>query len=554
MAVIGRHLVNPETRRYPLAAVVGLLWALAFPLPGWAGLAWIVPGGLFLATLGLPGIAAFRVGCVAGGVHYLVSLRWLLEMPHWAGSIAGWLALCGYCALFAGAWTWLTVLLTPSRRWTGGEPSEDPWLSSSRQLAALSWLPRATLWLILAVGWVALEMLRARLFTGFAWNLLGVSHWRQAPLIQIAAVTGVYGVSFLICWVSLALTGALLVLMHRPQDRWGWTAETRFPLLVALLVAGSGFWTVLGHRRNRDAAPQYIRLALIQPSVPQTLQWDPAADAASFAKILALSAQALALKPDVLVWPEGSFGLDDSTWPQITNLTTAAGASWIFNFTTYDAERHPLNSALWLDPAGQFRGQYDKRRLVLFGEYVPLERWLPFLRYVTPIGSSFAAGTEPVTMSLMPAATNLPVGISPIICFEDTFPQGVRTHVLPGTDFLLELTNDAWFGDSSAQWQHAANAAFRAVENGVPLVRSANNGLSLWFDAAGLPHDLFGEGGSVHQAGFQIVRIPVGMARHSTYYGRNGDVFGWTCVGWTVWVAGVAVWRNRRAARGGCPG
>lgn len=546
-AVIGRDWINPETWRYPLAAVVGLIWALAFPEPGWAGLAWIVPGSLFLLSMGLPRAAAFRVGYVAGVVHYLVALRWLLHMPHSAGAIAGWAVLSGYCAVYAGAWTWFTSVIIGSGRAVVDKGNQDSWRMSCEQLAGQSWLRRATLWATLAAVWVAWEMVRARMFSGFAWNLLGVSHWRQVPLIQIARVTGVYGVSFLICWVSLALTGAILALIHRPRDRWGWTAETRLPLLAVLLVSGLGFWTVLGRRRDRESASQFVRLALVQPSVPQTLQWDPAADTANFAKILGLSAQALALKPDVLIWPEGSFGLGDETWAQITNLTTAAGVSWIFNTTMENTEGRPLNSAVWLSPAGRIRGQYDKCRLVIFGEYVPLERWLPFLRYVTPIGSSFAAGTEPVPFSVALSGTNSPVEISPIICFEDTFPHGVRRHIRSSTDLLLEITNDAWFGESSAQWQHAASAAFRAIENGVPVVRAANNGLSLWFDESGVPHDLFGAKENVYGAGFQIVRIPVGRARRTTFYGKHGDVFGWTCVAWTGWVLGRAFRSNHRA-------
>lgn len=545
---MGGHVLNFTKARYLAAVLVGGLWAAAFPEPGWAGLAWTVPGALMLVFVGLSGRAAFLMGCVAGAVHYLISLRWLLHMPHPAGAVAGWLALSAYCAVYAGAWTWLSSLLLQSRGVVGEGASREAWRVALRQLAAQSSWQRAATWALLAAVWVSLEMLRARLFSGFAWNLLGVSQWHQLPLLQTASVTGVYGLSFLICWLSLALVGAGISLIHRPHERWTWTAETRMPLFMLVLIAGGGFWALLGHRRERDAARQFVRLALIQPSVPQTLQWDATADATNFTRILGLSEQALALKPDVLVWPEGSFGLSDDTWSRITNLTRAAGASWIFNTATENAQQKPMNSAMWLDPTGQFRGRYDKRRLVMFGERIPLEEWLPFLRYLTPIGSSFVAGTEPVTFSLQLTNRTAPVEIAPIICFEDTFPHGVRDHVRPDTDLLLEITNDAWFGESSAQWQHAANAAFRAVENGVPLVRVANNGLTVWFDAAGIPHDIFGESGSVYQAGFQIIRIPVGVARSETYYHRRGDVFGWTCVGASLWALVRSIRQIRREA------
>lgn len=525
---------------------VGALWAAAFPQPGWAGVAWVVPGALLLVTLGRGGWGAFRIGCIAGAAHHLVALRWLLHMPHAAGSVAGWLALSAYCTVYVGAWTWLASRILEGGPPAGPAEDADGWGAALAGVSAQPWLRRSLAWITLSAGWVALEMARARLFSGFAWNLLGVSQWRQLPLVQLASITGVYGLSFLVCWVSLALTGAALALVHRPRERWAWTAETRLPLLALLLVAGGGFWTLLGHRREHDAAPRSVRLALVQPSVPQTLQWDPTADATNFARIRGLSEQALALRPDVLVWPEGSFGLVDDTWSPMTNLVARAGASWIFNTATTDARLRSRNSAMWLDASGEFRGRYDKRRLVMFGEYVPWVDWLPFLRHLTPIGSGFAAGEEPVTFAV-PCGTNLPpVEMAPIICFEDTFPHGVRDHVRPTTDLLLEVTNDAWFGESSAQWQHAANALFRAVENGLPLVRVANNGLTVWFDAVGIPHDLFGESGNVYRPGFQIVRVPVGMARTETLYHRRGDVFGWTCVAATLWGLARSGARGRR--------
>ncbi len=530
-----RRFWTREVRRYPLAIGIGIVWGLAFPLPGWAGLAWAIPGALFLLMPGLSGTAAFRVGCVAGLAHFLVSLRWLLHMPHWAGSVAGWLVLSGYCALYPGLWLGMAQRVSGDARSQSGGAANSGWSTALGRFSQQSWLERSLLWLRLAAAWVALEMVRARFLSGFAWNFLGVSQWRQLPLLQLASVTGVYGLSFLICWFSLALTGALLLMMQRPQQRWSWTSEIRIPLLVVLLVAGWGFWSLVEQQRSVDPQSRRLRLGLVQPSVPQTLQWDAAADAASFQRIRSLSAQALALKPHVLVWPEGAYGLTDANWAEMTNLTTTNGVSWIFNTTTENAERRPMNSALWLNASGQTQGQYDKRRLVAFGEYVPLDRWLPFLRYLTPIGASFAPGAEPVTFSL-PESSNAPAGVlAPIICFEDTFPHGVREHVRPGVDFLLELTNDGWFGDSSAQWQHAANAAFRAVENHIPLVRVANNGVTLWFDAVGIPHDLFGATGSVYQPGFELVEIPLSKDTGDTYYRRHGDVFGWTCVVWAVW-------------------
>ena len=205
---------NEETRRYPAAACLGILWALAYPQPGVAGLAWAVPGLFWLLVVSLKDARAFRTGFVVGVVHFLVSLRWLLAIPHPAGAIAGWLALGAYCAIYPATWAWLAGRLSTSAVRSGANRTAElgahgGWLDLV-PIAHLPWLRRAELWLTLAALWVALEMVRARLFTGFPWNFLGVSQWHQIPLLQISSITGVYGLSFLVCWLSLSLAGALV--------------------------------------------------------------------------------------------------------------------------------------------------------------------------------------------------------------------------------------------------------------------------------------------------------------------------------------------------------
>src|SRR5262249_25713520 len=138
-----------------------------------------------------------------------------------------------------------------------------------------------------------------------------------------------------------------------------------------------------------------------------------------------------------------------------------------------------FNSSFLIDPSGGVAATYRKRRLVIFGEYVPLARWLPFMRTFTGVTGDFTPGPGPVPFVL----GDLKVKMSVLICFEDIFPHFTRAYVEEDTDFLLNLTNNGWFGESAAQWQHAANAVFRAVENGLPLVRCANNGLTCWVDA-----------------------------------------------------------------------
>jgi len=188
------------------------------------------------------------------------------------------------------------------------------------------------------------------------------------------------------------------------------------------------------------------------------------------------------------------------------------------------------NSSFLIGPEGELKAAYRKRRLVAFGEFTPFARWFPFLKHLLPAGEGFRAGQRAVPFRIDP----LNVTTSVLICFEDTFPHLARGDVRPDTDFLLNLTNNGWFGESAAQWQHAATAVFRAVENGLPLVRCANNGLTCWVDSVGVLYDVYFPGSKdIYGAGFKIVRVPVlplGRTREPTFYNRYGDWFGWGCV------------------------
>jgi apolipoprotein N-acyltransferase len=190
-----------------------------------------------------------------------------------------------------------------------------------------------------------------------------------------------------------------------------------------------------------------------------------------------------------------------------------------------------FNSAFAISPDGKLTGMYRKRQLVIFGEYIPFVKQMPFMKYLSPIGETgFTPGTKPIPFRL----DSLDLVASVLICFEDTFPHLVREYVEPNTDVLVNLTNNGWFGESAAQWQHAATAVFRAVENRIPLVRCANNGLTCWVDSTGAMHDVRFEGSTdIYKAGFKIVNVPVlaaGETRSLSLYTRYGDVFGWTCV------------------------
>jgi apolipoprotein N-acyltransferase len=191
------------------------------------------------------------------------------------------------------------------------------------------------------------------------------------------------------------------------------------------------------------------------------------------------------------------------------------------------------NSSFLMSPQGELKARYNKRQLVIFGEYIPLIRWLPFLKWFTPIQGGFTPGKSAVPFRL----GQLDVNLSVLICFEDTFADTARTSTDEDTDILLNLTNDAWFQESAAQWQHNANATFRTVENRVPLVRCCNNGLTCWVDKYGRVRDILSnEQTGVYGAGFKIMEIPVAPRKTGvrTPYNHHGDRWAWACLAWSL--------------------
>lgn len=533
-----RKWLPAEPARCGLAVAAGLLLALSFPNWNVAGLAWIAPGLLLAATMGTSGKAAFRLGVLAGATNWLVGIYWLLLIPVKFAPIVGWLLLSAFLSLYTGAWVWLAWRSYPQRLDATLALRDAPgWFMSTSTAQRLVWCFGC------AAFWVAWEMVQGRFLSGFPWNLLGTSQYRNIPLIQIASFTGVYGISFLVVWFSVSLLAAALAIIRMPGNRWYTWREIILPVLAAVLAMASGFSTL----RQPQEPPKTLKLALIQPSIPQTNIWDSASNALRFQQLLQLSETALAERPDLMVWPEAAvpsqFRWDTNLYngrtiyESITGLAQKYQTWMIIGADDAEATGEKVsyyNSSFAVNPAGRISGFYRKRQLVMFGEYVPLSRFLPFLKDFTNVYGEFTPGAGPMPFHL----DTLRVITSVLICFEDLFPHLVREYTTTTTDFLLNLTNNGWFGESAAQWQHAVGAVFRAVENGLPLVRCANNGLSCWVDSNGRMHEVYFRDRSknIYRAGYKIVHIPIlnGQPRPLTFYTQHGDVFGWACVAFTV--------------------
>ena len=432
----------------PAALLSAGLLVAAFPSVGQPWAAWValVPWLWMVRRMGTLG--AFCWSWLLGLAFFLGSLAWLTEV-----TVAGWLALGAFLALYFGAFGALARSV----------------LSRSRPGAALVVLPAA---------WVALEYLRSHLLSGFGWNLLAYSQTPWLPILQVADLAGAWGVSYLIAFVNVALA------LQRIGPRHGRGAL----LLAAGLVLAS-----LGYGRARlAAAPDAagtMRVAVLQGNVPQEEKWDDQHRGPIMARYEALAREAAATGPDLIVWPEtsmpGLFGEDEPLTRRVMALGAALRVPMLVGVPV--SEPRPdgealLNSAVLLGADGHALRRYDKLHLVPFGEFLPLERFLPWLREVLPPIGEFLAGADP-TVFRIPGTSG--AAFSVLICFEDVFPQLAREFVRQGARALLVITNDAWFGPTGAAYQHAQASTLRAVELRRPVARAANTGWSGCIDPHG---------------------------------------------------------------------
>jgi apolipoprotein N-acyltransferase len=463
---------------------------------------------------------AFLPGFVAGGVAFLGAFHWIVVVVHTYGhapmafALLALLLLASYLALYPACWA---MGVAAARRAGDG--------------AAIG---------IGATLWVGLEFLRTYAFSGFPWALAGSSQAPLIPLIQMAEWTGVYGLSFLILLVNLGMAD----LAHAAGRGGPWRRPLRRLGLIALLVAAAAG---AGEGRRQEIARrmgemQPLRVALVQGNIPQDVKWSPDFVVGSLQKHLALTTDAAEAEPDLIVWPEASvtFYFQEETVlaDLIIRAADAARAPIFFGASARDlAEERGqgarfYNSAYLVHPDGRVGGRYDKIHLVPFGEYVPFRRWLPFLsRVATGIaGGDFTPGRTAEILGMNGH------GFGALICYEAIFPALSRALARQGAEFLVNITNDAWFGRSGAPGQHLQMAIFRAVENRLGVARAANTGISALIQPTGEI--------TVRTGLFEAVqrRGPLSPRVAETFYTRHGDVFAWICAG----VAALALLAVRR--------
>jgi apolipoprotein N-acyltransferase len=396
---------------------------------------------------------------------------------------------------------------------------------------------------MLALAWTAAEWLRGHVLTGFPWNLMGTVWTVSDTMIQMAAVTGVWGLSLLtvMCAASPALLADGKI---SPGSKLDWLRLAPvFIAAAALEAAWAGGALRLGGAQN-EMVPE-VALRLVQPNIAQNHKWRPELREAHLQKHLSLTSGAAATD-DVfgtsashVIWPETAapffLGLDAAARSRIAAVTPPRGMVITGAPRATSSDKRPRriwNSIAALDHQGVILGTYDKFHLVPFGEYVPMRSVLP-LEKITHGGLDFSAGPGPRTLHL----PGLPP-FSPLICYEVIFPGNVTDAEDP-PQWILNVTNDGWFGLSSGPYQHFASARLRAVEEGLPLVRAANTGISAVVDPYGRVIASLGLG----RGGVIDSTLPQALSG-GTIYSRFGDVI---LLGF-LFLAGVATWRSRKKA------
>lgn len=504
---------------YILPLLSGVLLVFSFPRFDLFPLAWIALVPLLCFLWDKNPREAFAGGFVFGIVSFFGSLSWISHsINHYGGfslaaSLAIVLLLCAYLSLYPAVFSLLFAAVIRRTK-----------------------LPSV---LLAPVFWVVLEYLRTYALSGFPWCSIGYSQYRFLPLIQIADITGIYGVSFLIVAFNGAATDIFL-LKKRMQSM------PLFPLSYA--AAGFAVFGVLfvfsfgygGWRLSQERPGVPVRISIVQGNIEQDRKWVPSYQQEVTDVYASMTREAALARPALIVWPETAvpfyFGHDLEHSSRLAAEQHDIGIPLLFGAVRVkeQAGRNSRlsNSAVLLDHEGKTVALYDKIHLVPFGEYVPLKRLLFFIEKLAAGSGDFIPGDRTVRMMT-------PFGsFATLICYEVAFPGMVRKFYADGGDAIVTITNDAWFGKTSGPYQHFTMTVFRAIENRKPLIRAANTGVSGFIDS----------NGRILEMSFlfkrQTVTASVKTDTTRTIYSAYGDLFVYVCI-----VAAIMVLMNLKTWR-----
>ena len=496
---------------YGPSVLSGVLLIFCFPKFDFFPLAWVALTPFLLSLLNKKPAEAFRAGFFMGIPYFFGTLYWIYHsITHYGGiplipSLAIVFLLCMYLSLYTGIFA---VLFS--------------WKIATTRLPALFLAP---------VLWVTLEFIRSYALTGFPWSSIGYSQYKFLHAIQFADITGIYGVSFLVLSVNGVLADFFIIKRRlRTMPLFSLSHSITGVLLLSVFI-GAVF--VYGHLRLTENRPgKSIRVSIIQGNIEQDRKWDISYQREVFDTYRDLSQAANTLLPSLIVWPETAtpfyFNYDRAFTQELIDAQQTLQTYLLFGSvlvkepSARDNRNSLTNSAVLLDTDGKPTFIYDKIHLVPFGEYVPLRKLLFFVdKLVAGIGD-YVPGEHYIRAETPHGSFGV------FICYEIVFPGLVRKFYSRGGDFMVTITNDAWFGKTAGPYQHFSIAVFRAVENRKPLIRAANTGVSGYIDIRNMGLEttpLFGN---------SAITADLMTDKTRSVYSRYGDLFSYLCIVATV--------------------
>ena len=495
-----------------LAIVSGVLLMLGFQPFDLYMLPWVGIVPLLIALRGKSPLHSFLLGLLTGFTWFTGTVYWVFHSVYFYGNVpmAISILMVALLCLYLGSYVGIFSLLF------------NAVLKNSR-LPAL---------LIVPLLWVPLEFLRTYLLTGYPWALLAYSQYTSLNLIQIADITGVYGISFLVA----ALSGLIFDISVNRETK----LRTASGIVYAVIVALSLFYGSAKLAEGEEG--REVNVSVVQGNIPQDRKWDDRFQKDVIDTYQKLTIEALAEGPDLIVWPETAvpfiFGYHEALTEETVNFQKGLDTYLLFGSIVLNRKEPGrssfTNSAILLSPEGDVASVYDKMHLVPYGEYIPFRELMPFARRLTAGIGDFTPGEDHLVMKT-PFAK-----IGNLICYEIIFPDQVRRFVEGGADMLVTITNDAWFGRTSAPYQHFAIAVFRAIENRVPVIRSANTGISGFIDSRGR----IGKTSDIFVGAVLNEKVIAGSRR--SFYTEYGDLIAYFCIGGAIPLIVGSITRGRK--------
>ena len=491
-----------------LAVSSGLFLTGSFPTFNFSYLAWFAFVPLLISLRNLSIKESFFVGFLTGLTHYLTLVYWLVytmrtygHLP-WPLCVVILILLSAYLALYFAVFS-----------------------------AAISRLFSRPLFLFLMIPvlWVSLEYIRSFFLSGFPWELIGYSQFNTLHILQVSDIFGVYGVSYLIAFSNASIFIVLLYLtgldwQNEKITKRLFAGSVFACVLIVGLAISYGAWRIKSVDELISASPSK-HVAIVQGNIKQSEKWDRAFQLVTIKKYLDLSHIAKEQKADLVVWPETAAPFYFSFNTRLADIVKKGiadmPATFLFGSPSFDRVNNRVeyyNSAYLISPKGDIYGRYDKAHLVPFGEYIPLKNWFPFLGKIVEHVGDFRPGKKGKTIEW----GNHRIGL--LICYEIIFPDLSRAMAKNQASLLINITNDAWYGRTSAPYQHFSMAVFRAVENRRALVRSANTGISGFIDPVGRVID------STELFEDAVKTRTVPLIHETSFYTRFGDVFAMGCL------------------------